>query len=122
MDDLYPKISYRMFNKRVGIQFSLYPHLSDYRNSVSIGTSFMYRMIDGGKFKLYLNQSNQYIYSDEYVTIWNYPNGYFNIGAGLGFEFVIKKYFSFNIIVSYDYMTNFYEANPGIELGYFYKL
>jgi hypothetical protein len=116
------QLSYRLFYKRLGANLTVYPFLSDYLNEYNVGLTFLYEFYKGEKIALLIFQNNHYYKSDEDVTQYFHPNGYFNNGFGGELDFIIKTDFRINLMLGGSYFQNFDNIVPFVGLGFHYKL
>lgn len=116
------QLSYRLFYKNTGVNFTVYPFFSDYLNEYNVGLTFTYRFYQKEKVELLIIQNNYYFKSDDYPTEYFYPNGYFNNGLGIEADFIIKQDFSIDLMLGGSFYQNFESIVPFFGLGFHYKL
>lgn len=116
------QLSYRLFYKNSGVNFTVYPFFSDYLNEYNLGLTFMYRFYQKPKVELLIIQNNYYFKSDDYPTDYFYPNGYFNNGLGIEADFIVKQYFNIDLMLGGSFYKNFESVVPFFGLGFHYKL
>lgn len=115
-------LSYRLFYKNTGVNFTVYPYFSDYLNEYNLGLTFLYRFYKTRKIEFLLTQNNYYFKSDDYPTEYFYPKGYINTGLGIETDLIVKKDFSFNLLLGGSFYKNFESLVPFFGLGFHYKL
>jgi hypothetical protein len=116
------QLSYRLFYKNTGVNFEVYPFFSDYLNEYNLGLTFMYRFYQKEKVELLIIQNNYYFKSDEYITAYFYPNGYFNNGLGIEVDFIVKHDFNINLMFGGSSYQNAESIVPFVGVGFHYKL
>jgi hypothetical protein len=116
------QLSYRLFYKNTGVNFTVYPFFSDYLNEYNLGLTFMYRFYQKDKVELLIIQNNYYFESDEYVSEHFYPNGYFSNGLGIEADFIVKRNFNIDLMFGGSFYKNFESIVPFFGLGFHYKL
>lgn len=115
-------LSYKLYKNRTGIKLNIYPFLSNYLNESSFGATFLYKLYNGNRINIIFYQNNNYLISNEDVTKYFYPSGYFNNGLGGGIDYIFKTDCSLSLIIGGSYYQNFDRIVPSFELGFYYKL
>jgi hypothetical protein len=116
------QLSYRLFYKKAGINLTVYPFASNYLKEYNVGISFLYRFFQREKLEFLLIQNNYYFKSDESITDYFYPKGYFHNGLGVETDFIVKKDVNLNIMAGGCFYKNFDRFVPFVGLGFHYKL
>lgn len=125
-------LSYRAWYKKIGVQASFLPVISQSNNWISSGLTFIYKIRDNRSVNFFIYEGNHVITKSKWET--KLINSYntiniktqetsLNIGLGIGFEFPIKEFFGLNILGGYGIydLTNKWETRPTGEIGLFYK-
>lgn len=128
-------LSFRYWPSDWGLQITTAPYYSDYNSSVSLGVTALRLIRDDGKIRLFGYIGN-HLYYESYKEWYYYPqessgtekSTTWILGAGPGFEFIIAKKVSFNLmfgIASYTEFSNNYDTdwslNMTIETGLYYR-
>ena len=118
-----PQLSYRLFYKRFGTDITFYPNFNEYRDTyektISSGVTFLYKLYQNKAIELLLFQNNYYNYHNEYQRT---PFNSFSNGIGGEIDFIIKEYFSINIMFGGSFSQDFQNTGILIGLGFHYKL
>lgn len=111
-------ISYRyMLNDNWGFQTNFAPYYDESRTRVSLGISFIYKLIESEHIDLFFYQGNHYHYSkDEYITLPIYPpeprddiykSHTFHHGIGFGLDFIIRERVAISLMGGFGAVENF---------------
>ncbi|MFO7791271.1 MAG: hypothetical protein R6V32_11960 [Bacteroidales bacterium] len=115
-------LSYRYYYDRFVFQGTFAPMVESSKNmTFSSGLTFMYRLVDTEHTNLYLYESNHwhhdknindndYYYNDPYSRYSENINHNIYIGFGTGFELMLWKRVSLNIMVGYAYIHGIHKS------------
>lgn len=122
-------LAYRYQSNKFGTQITFAPYKDSEKSHVSLGVTFLYKLISFEKVELFIYQGNHYsstrnqtayVYATSYDDNTN-PQKYFNNGLGLDFEIAINKHAGFHIMAGYAGYKNFRTINITGETALFYK-
>jgi hypothetical protein len=120
-------LSYRYIPKEFGIQINFAPYKNDYTTQISVGLTFLYNVIETEKTSLFIYQANHYLYrKSTYMGFWDSQNietksGKFNIGLGIGIEFILLKRISYNLMGGYGAYRDCETLSLTGETGLYFK-
>ncbi|MFH0866429.1 MAG: hypothetical protein V1904_09540 [Bacteroidota bacterium] len=118
-------ISYRYLPCRDGFQVNFTPYLQDYGKDalISIGLTYLHKIVATRATNLYLYFGNHYRYinlNNNYSGN-NEPIEKWNTGIGIGFEFHTQKRVVWNIMGGYAQYDNFRMLLFTIETALYYR-
>ena len=124
-------ISYRRYIKRFAGQVTFAPIKTENDVQYHFGLVFLYNLVENRRTNFFVYQSNYFYHKTE--TLYNYntwpeppqeyesTTEYWNHGLGLGFEFLIAKVVSLNLMGGYGAYENFERIGIAGELGLYYR-
>jgi len=120
-------LSYRYLPNKIGAQLNFAPlRVDEYETTVSLGLTFIYRLIAAEKSNFFIYQGNHFMYEkwkgyyDPYTSISDTYRT-FNHGIGLGFELIVLNHVGFNIMFGYAVRDNFSSLGLTGETAIYYK-
>jgi len=122
-------LAYRYQSNKFGTQITFAPYKDSEKSHVSLGVTFLYKLMSFEKAELFIYQGNHYS-STRNQTVYDYatsydddknPQKYFNNGLGLDFEIAINKQVGFHIMGGYAGFKNFRAINITGETALFFK-
>ncbi len=132
-------MAYRHYLDKFSVQLAFMPRVIDVETDFEINASltFMYKLSDSKYIDLFVYQSNQYRYLTEpefppnqlcstyycpYPLPWSTSkNHYYDTGIGFGFELLLWKRLSINLMLGYAARKNFSEFGISPETALFYN-
>ncbi|MFO7791273.1 MAG: hypothetical protein R6V32_11970 [Bacteroidales bacterium] len=127
-------IAYRHTIDKFSAQLAFLPEVEDFKHDFeyTTGLTFFYELFHSEHVNLFVYQSNQYHcfvekgYYPPYpmpepVRIPGETYHHYNMGLGFGFEIVMFKRLSLNLMIGYSAQENFKKYVISPELGVFYN-
>ena len=127
-------ISYRRYIKRFAIQGTFAPFKTETNTQFHAGITFLYNLVENRRSNFFIYQSNYYRYNKEENGRWvsdpsQFDYGYYedlteewwNHGLGVGFEFLIVRVVSLNLMGGYGAYQNFENIGFTGEAGLYYR-
>lgn len=120
-------LSYRYLPEKFGFQTNFAPlRVDENETIISLGFTFIYRLIEAERSNFYLYQGNHFLYEkwDGYYYRYMY-DGYtdrsFYNGIGMGLELIVLNSIGFNIMFGYAAHENFSRLGLTGETAIYYK-
>ncbi len=124
-------LAYRYQGNKFGTQFTFAPYKSAEESHLSLGVTFLYKLVSFEKVELFLYQGNHYSSTTNKNQTYDFVNStqllagtttrYFNNGLGFDIELSLNKHAGLHFMAGYAGYNNFKEINVTGETALFFK-
>jgi hypothetical protein len=114
-------LSYRYWPRKFGIQITFAPYENKYEAHYSFGLAFLVKVINTEKANFFLYEGNHFLFNKQKYEYNPTHNTAIYNGIGIGIEFIMLKYISFNLMGGYAGFENFDRVGFTGETGLYFR-
>lgn len=123
-------LSYRFYHNLFGVQLNFAPIIDEDKKYFSSGLSFIYKISETDNLVFFAYQGNHYLYDksvrynyDSYGDIikTEHVNQHYNMGVGIGIDFIIAERICLSVMGGYAAYRNFTKTSLTGEIGLYYR-
>ncbi len=124
-------LSYRYFGEKFGTQVNFSPYKDEERTNISLGLTFLYRIVELDQFSFFVYQGNHFFYDKNSSIDYDYYSGkqttrttekqFFNNGVGIGLEWDVSERIGINTMAGYGGRENFKKISITGEVAIYFR-